>query len=184
MSWVNLLARWQHLGLNILNILAGVETRDLGSLSEYQKMLPPSISALTACVRKSAQSVPKSACCRSAHVRLGVLPGVLSKPCTEAWLTSQHSSRSWRSRRHFQDLDFTYQHSGRVSGPSPRGICTVTCCRKALCALGADYYVCRSLRGGSSQTLFSNVEVFHVLNIPKWQFHPLNISLGKCKLHV
>lgn len=100
----------------------------------------------------------KSACWRSAHVHLGVLPGVLSKPSIKAWLTSQHLSQCWRSWRHFQDLDFTYQHSGRVSGPSPRGICTVTCCRKAMCALGADYYVCRGLRGGSSQTLFSCAE--------------------------
>lgn len=134
------------------------------------------------CVSKSAQSVSKSACWRSAHVRLGVLAGVLSKPCIKAWLTSQHSGRFWRSQRHFQDLDFTYQHSGRFSGPSPRGICTVTCCRKALCARGADYYICRGSRG-SGQALFLCAESLNVLNIHRWQVHPLNVARGKCTFH-
>lgn len=88
-------------------------------------------------------------------------------------------SRSWRSRRHFQDWDLTYHHSGRDSEPSPRRVCTVTCCRKACCALGADYY---GMQGGEQQ-LKSNsifmchfqapwVEFLNVFNIQKWQETP------------
>lgn len=79
MSWINLLA----VGLNFLNILAGVKTRDLGSLSEYQKMLAPSISALTGCVLEK---------CACAHGRASWSPlqtmhqSVTNKPALESVL--------------------------------------------------------------------------------------------------
>lgn len=76
-------------------------------------------------------------------------------------------SRSWRSRRHFQDWDLTYHHSGRDSEPSPCRVCTVTYCRKAFCALGADYYGMQGrVRSSSSQTLFLCV----ISKSPGWSF--------------
>lgn len=114
---------------------------------------PPHLSP--GCVSESVRSVPKSACRRSAHVRLGRASGVLfqtvhrsvtNKPALGSVLEIAASFPGFRFHlsalrqgfRTFNHVEFAQEHAAeRHCG-----------------ALGADYYICRGSRGGSRRALF------------------------------
>lgn len=167
-----------------------VEKCDWGFMLDYQMMLPPDISARAAWA--NLHRVSPRLCWRSAHVRLGCASCLSPLQNVHQSVTNKSAqSRSWRSRRHFQDWDLTYHHSGRDSEPSPRRVCTVTCCRKAFCALGADYYGMQWGWAAAQVKLYFYVShpsplggVFECVEYPKMTGKALNISLGKCAFYL